>query len=322
MLKKGITLFIVFVVCQCAWAQQPSQYSLYMFNRMAYNPAYAGLDNSLSTTGVFRRQWVNLEGSPTAQHLNLHAPLYFLSSGLGFSLENDELGLERNLAMRVAYNYQLNLNNGILSIGIGGGILQKTLNGSGIRTPEGDYIDGSTINHRDNFLPIGQVAALAPTFEFGIYYKSEQLEIGISTRDIVAQPIEFTDFTIRPIRSFFFTASSSFELNRSLVLRPSVFVKTDILQTQMDFSALFTYNDNITLGTSFRGYSRTTIDALAIIGGLKLNDKTNVFYSYDVSLSQIKLANSGSHEIMLNYNLNKSIGKGRPPKIIYNPRFL
>ncbi len=322
MLKKIVTLFIIFFVCQCAWAQQPSQYSLYMLNQMAYNPAYAGLDNSLSTTGVFRRQWVNLEGSPTSQHFNLHAPLYFLNSGLGFSLENDELGLERNLALRVAYNYQLNLNNGTLAIGIGGGILQKTLNGSGMRTPEGDYIDGSTINHRDNFLPISQATASAPTFEFGIYYKSEQLEIGLSTRDIVAQPIEFTDFTIRPIRSFFFNASMNFELNRSLMLSPSMFVKTDILQTQMDFSALFTYNDNITFGTSLRGYSRTTIDALAIIGGLKVSDKTNVFYSYDVTLSQIKLANAGSHEIMLNYNLNKPIGKGRPPKIIYNPRFL
>ncbi|NJK84494.1 MAG: type IX secretion system membrane protein PorP/SprF [Saprospiraceae bacterium] len=77
MLKIGIISVIILLSSLCVWAQQPSQYSLYMFNRMAYNPAYAGLDNSLSTTGVFRRQWVNLQGSPIAQHLNLHAPLYF-----------------------------------------------------------------------------------------------------------------------------------------------------------------------------------------------------------------------------------------------------
>ncbi|NJK84495.1 MAG: type IX secretion system membrane protein PorP/SprF [Saprospiraceae bacterium] len=142
---------------------------------------------------------------------------------MGVFFGNDELGLERNLALRAAYNYQLTLNNGILAIGIGGGLMQKTLNGAGIRTPDGDYFDGSTINHNDNFLPTGQVAALAPTFEFGVYYKSEQLEIGLSTRDIVEQPIEFEDFIIRPIRSFFFTASGHFELNRALMLHPSVF---------------------------------------------------------------------------------------------------
>jgi hypothetical protein len=39
-------------------------------------------------------------------------------------------------------------------------------------------------------------------------------------------------------------------------------------------------------------------------------------------MSGLQEVTDGSHEVMLNFNLNKPIGKGKPPKIIYNPRFL
>ena len=103
---------------------------------------------------------------------------------------------------------------------------------------------------------------------------------------------------------------------------PSVFVKSDVLETQVDFSAMFSYDDNISLGASFRGYSENTADAVAIIGGLKLSEKIKLYYSYDLILSDINTVSTGSHEIMLNYNLNKNFGKGVPPPIIYNPRNL
>lgn len=323
MLKVPVVILAILFVAGVAYAQQPTQYSLYMFNQMNFNPAYAGLDNSLSATGVFRQQWVDFDNSPTSQNFNVHAPFYFLNSGLGFSLENDELGFERNLSLKGAYNYQLILGNtGILSIGVGGGLLQKTLDGSSLRTPDGDYTDGSIINHNDNLLPLSEVTASAPIIEFGVYFKNEIFEAGFSVRDIAQEPLAFDNFNIVPVTSYFFNAAAHLDLNRSLSLHPSVFFKTDVIQTQMDFSALVTYNDNISIGGSFRGYSANTIDAAAIIAGLNINENLRLFYSYDISLSELNIANTGSHEILINYNLNKAIGKGRPPQIIYNPRFL
>jgi len=112
------------------------------------------------------------------------------------------------------------------------------------------------------------------------------------------------------------------DLANAITFHPSVFVKSDVLETQVDFSALFSYDDNISLGASFRGYSENTADAVAIIGGLKLSDNIRLFYSYDLTLSDINTVSTGSHEIMINYNLNKDFGKGVPPPIIYNPRNL
>ena len=61
---------------------------------------------------------------------------------------------------------------------------------------------------------------------------------------------------------------------------------------------------------------------LAVIGGFKLSENISFVYAYDLSLSKLKNFNNGSHEVMIRYNLNKPIGKGVPPPIIYNPRSL
>ncbi|MEM0992096.1 MAG: type IX secretion system membrane protein PorP/SprF [Bacteroidota bacterium] len=306
-----------------AFAQQPAQYSLHMFNRMAYNPAYAGMDNSLSLTGVFRTQWVNLEGSPTSQHVNVHAPLPFLSSGFGLSFQNDELGAERNLSLTAAYNYQVPVGrSGTLSIGIAGGINQQNLNGAIIRTPDGEYTDGNLINHNDGTLPINAVAGMAPNIAAGIYYKSDVLEVGLAASNLLEQALELPTVN-RPVpRAYFFNASANFDLGSTLSLHPSVFLKSDVLQTQIDFSVMLRYNDNISIGTSFRGYDANSSDALALIGGFRLSEKIRLYYSYDLTLSRLNTVSTGSHEILVNYNLNKEFGKGVPPQIIYNPRAL
>lgn len=321
MLQK--ILSIVFALCLTLSlnAQQATQYSLYMFNKAAYNPAYVGLDNLLTATGVYRKQWVDLEGSPTSQHLNAHLPLSFISSGVGIALQNDQLGVEQTLIPELMYSYQVPLNRkSLLSIGVGLGIIQKTLNGSLIRTPDGEYQDA--FNHRDNLLPRVTENASANTLSAGIYYLSERLEVGFSTKDILQQKINLNSNSLTPIRTYFFSAIANFDIGRDLKLQPSVFVKSDVLQTQIDFSALLHYNDNILLGASFRGYSPTTIDAASVIGGWQLAENTRIVYSYDITLSNLRNVSSGVHEVLITYTLNKQIGKGVPPPIIYNPRFL
>ena len=314
---------ILFALCLAAslQAQQATQYSLYMFNKVAYNPAYVGLDNLLTITGVYRKQWVDLPGSPTSQHFNAHLPLSFISSGLGLAIQNDQIGVQQIFLPELMYSYQVPLSRkSLLSVGLGLGMIQKTLNGTLIRTPDGDYQD--TFTHRDDLLPISSENANASTLSAGIYYLSDRLEIGFSTKDILQQKVTFNTTTITPIRSYFFSALANFDLGRKLRLQPSVFLKSDVLQTQIDFSALLHYNDNILLGASFRGYNPTTIDAASIIGGWQLAENTRIIYSYDLTLSNLRNVSSGVHEILLTYTLNKAIGKGVPPPIIYNPRFL
>jgi len=325
-MKQPYTLLAValsMALCLPLSGQQPGHYSLYFMNKAHWNPAYAGLDNSLSITGGFRTQWVGLDGNPTSQNLNLHMPLYISSGGIGINIENDELGAQRRTAATLAYNYQMRLGRGILSIGLAGGVVQGALDGSRLRAPEGTYdTENNIFLHNDDLLPLTTETTIVPTFNAGIYYQSEKMEIGLSSQNITEASADFTTVSIQLKRNYFAIFDFHFDLGSSLSLHPSAFVRSDFIQTQTDVSLRVQYNDNIFLGGSFRGYNSDSIDAVAIIAGFKLSEKFTFAYAYDLTLSDLNLVSNGSHEIMLNYNLNKAIGQGRPPNIIYNPRSL
>lgn len=323
-MKQIFTLLALAAGVSLAFGQQPAQYSLFMMNKLNWNPAYAGLDNSLSATGIYRAQWVGLEGNPITQNVNVHLPLYVFSSGIGVNLENDELGAERRTTGTVSYNYQLPVGRrGLLAIGLSAGLAQRTLDGSRLRTPEGDYdIDASVIIHNDDLLPISQINATATTFGAGLYYYSERFEAGLAVRNLSEPTVDLDAISLQLKRAFFFNAGGHFDLGGSLSLHPALLVRSDLAQTQTDVAAIFRYNDNIFGGASFRGYNSDNIDAVAFIAGFRLNENITLAYAYDLTLSTLNQVSNGSHEVMINYNLNQRLGTGRPPKVIYNPRTL
>ena len=294
-----------------------------MFNKFSFNPAYAGLDNAVSITGVYRKQWAGLTNSPNTQNISAHMPLYILSGGIGINVENESLGLEQNLLATLSYNFQLPVGKiGVLAIGASGGIFQKTLDGSRILTPEGQYNE-LTINHNDNLpLPTTNVSELTPTFNAGIYFQTETFEAGLSATHILEPVISGTTLSAKISRNYFFNAAYQFDLLRSITVHPSILIKTDLIETQMEASVLFEYNENIFVGGSFRGYNTNTIDAASLIVGIRLSEKLKVAYAYDFTLSDLSLVSTGSHEILLNYQFGEGIGKGKLPKIIFNPRYI
>ena len=310
-----------------AFGQQNGQYSLYMLNKYQFNSAYAGLDNSLSLTGVFRSQWLGLEGSPSMQNVNAHMPLYYLRGGIGLNIENMNIGAQQNLSATMSYSYHMPVGDeGILSIGAGGGFFQKTIDGSKLRTPDGDYQENiPVINHNDPFLSEISQNAITPIFNAGIYFQTERLEIGASATNLIEPDVSIMlddNVNIQLKRHYLLSLAYNWELGNSLSVQPSMMVKSDLQETQVEISTIIEYNDNIFGGVAFRGYNKNTIDAATFLAGTKLSEKITLAYSYDLTLSSYNSVSRGSHEILINYNLNKKIGAGIPPRIIHNPRFL
>ncbi len=318
-----IPLFVLLGIVKME-AQQPAQYSLYMLNQYHHNIAYAGMDDYLSATGVFRKQWLGLEGSPITQNINVHLPWQYMSGGVGLSIENDILGAERNTSVRLSYNYIARLSaNTRLSLGVGGGIIQKALDGSKLLAPEGNY-EGTTINHNDDLIPLGLQTALAPTTSVALYLNTKSLQIGIAANNLTEPYINYEsgiNTEIQLKRNYTAYAAYKFNISDGLAFQPSFLSRSDFVETQMDFSVLATLNDNIFAGTSFRGYNQNTIDALIIFAGLNITPKIRLAYAYDLPLSALSNYHTGSHEVMINYNLKKEIGGMIPAKTIYNPRY-
>ncbi len=324
-MKYFFTLLIILNISFAASSQQLGQYTMYMLNNYRSNVAYAGLDNSLSATGVFRGQWVGLEGSPTMQNVNVHMPMYYIKGAVGLNIENITLGAEQNLSATISYAYHKPVgDNGILSFGAGGGIYQKSLDGSILRTPGGNYDENiPVINHNDLLLTEGKQGAITPIFNAGVYFQTEKIEIGASANNIIEPKINLNDnINFQLKRHYLLTLAYNWNMSNLLSIQPTIIAKSDLIETQIEISTIVTYNDNIFGGATFRGYSKNTIDAAAFIAGIKLSEKITLAYSYDLTLSPYNSVSNGSHEILINYNLNKKIGAGVPPRIIHNPRFL
>lgn len=321
-MKRTFLIIASTFFAQFLLSQQLPQYSLEILDPFSANPAYAGLQPSLIMTATIRSQWVGLPGQPRTQQVNAHMPLYIFSSGIGIKVENETLGAEQGIKGMLAYDYQLYLGDGILSGGFSAGLVSRSLDGSKLLTPEGTYNEPGNFTHNDDILPTTNISLTIPTVNLGFYYQTEKLEGGIAIQNLNEGSSTQDGVGLKLVRHYYMNAAAHLELNSTLSLHPSISVRTDAREMQTYLSCLVNYNGNIFGGTSFRGYSAKTIDALVLMGGFTLNEKLRVAYAYDLSLSKLRNASSGSHEIQITYNLDQSIGKGRLPKIIYNPRHL
>ena len=112
-----ITLFIL--VGTGMKAQQDAQTSMYFFNPLQFNPAYAG---SRGTKSIFlsqRSQWVGLEGAPRTNALSYHSPIGSSNLGFGLSFMNDAIGPVQENLISLDMSYSINTStNYKLSFGL------------------------------------------------------------------------------------------------------------------------------------------------------------------------------------------------------------
>ena len=84
-----------------AFAQSDQHYTMFMYNKLLYNPAYAGSRDVLSANGVYRDQWTGINGAPKTMNIAVDAPVgNYMSSfrkvAVGISINNEKLGVENN----------------------------------------------------------------------------------------------------------------------------------------------------------------------------------------------------------------------------------
>ncbi len=320
-LRNIIISGFVFLSTVAAVAQQPMQQSQYMFNKYQMNSAYAGFDYSLSITGVYRSQWNEFVTAPISQNINAHLPMYLLNGGIGINVVNEQIGYFNNTMGVVSYNYVYESSLGLFSGGLKLGFMQSTLNGSALRSPDGIY-EGSIFNHNDQVLSENSNIGIGVQYGAGVYFIGDFFEAGFSVSELPSHTISINDTKVELVPYINFYVETEIMLNDELSLSPSMLIRTDLKETQTDISVIAKLTGNIFGGIGLRGYSSRTIDAGVLIAGWRFNENYKLSYAYDIGLSALRSSHEGTHEILLNYNLNKLIKAGLPPKIIYNPRFL
>ena len=313
-----ITLFTFGI----GYTQQATFYSLFHSNLYNSHTAYAGFDKSLSINFHLRNQWNGLEGGVQSQSINAHLPLYIINGGVGIQAQRDVSGPLQSVAGVLSYNYVQNYPIGALSFGASLGLGQISLDGEELRTPDGIYDQGG-IDHRDEDLPIEKVSGPFVNAGASVFFVRNNLKLGASVGNILAQEVTLgNNFGFGTSRHFSISGLYEYKILEDLAMTGHIQLMSDASQTQLQIGAHVTYENNISAGAAFRGYSASSTDALILTTGIRINRQFTLFYAYDVLISELNaISINNTHEFALNYNLNELIRTGLPPKVIYNPRF-
>ncbi len=282
------------------YAQQDPQYSMYMFNPLSINPAFAGSRDALSVTMLGRKQWVNIDGAPETGSLTLHTPLKRENIALGFSAIYDKIGPTQTTSFYADVAYRLPLNNSILAFGLKGGLDLYTANFSGLIVNDPNDPLYTTPIQND---PL-------PNFGIGAYWYSKKSYVGLSAPKVLQNTLKGEDLVTRPEparqnRHFFLTAGHTFDISSTIELVPSIIVKAvQDAPISMDFNLNFLFYEKLWIGGGYRAGDAVVANIM-----YHFSPVFRAGYAYDYTVSDLGSYNTGSHEIMLNYDLD-FLGKG------------
>ncbi len=307
-MKKIVLAFALFAFWGLgAKAQQMARYSEYMFNQLVFNPGYTGSTEGLSITGIGRKQWVNIKGAPSSVALSAHSPLGEEKKiGVGGFFEYDEIGVHKKTDFFVTYSYKFLMGENRLSIGVDAGLSMLQSNFSQLTGNELIELGSDLIYAQD-------MRRMMPNFGLGLYfYRPNRYYIGASAPQLLESKlrdgIESIDKIAHIYRHYYFTAGGILG-NKNFRVRPSVLVKAVPVgaPTQTDLSLMFLIQDAFWLGGSYRmafgGGQSFESESLDFIAAFQLKNGLRIGYAYDLTLTELSNYTSGSHEIMIGYDL-------------------
>ncbi|MDM1405932.1 type IX secretion system membrane protein PorP/SprF [Myroides marinus] len=290
---KRIGISLLTIGCfQTMQAQQDPQYTQYMYNTNMVNPAYAGSRGSLNVFGMYRTQWVGLDGAPKTANVSVSTPLGESGLGLGVNFTNDRLGAmdENNISVDLAYAIDLN-EDYKLAFGI-----KTTANLLNV-----DYTKLNIHNPTDPNSQENIKNKFNPNIGAGLYMYSDKAYVGLSVPNFLTTD-RYDDNDITTMRQkmhFYLMGGYVFELGRDVLFKPAALVKAvSGAPLQVDLTANFLLYEKFTLGAAYRWDA--SVSALA---GFQVNENLFVGYAYDFDTTSLRHYDSGSHEIFLRFEL-------------------
>ncbi len=296
-------------------AQQLPQYTQYMFNKIAYNPGYAGAGNGICVGGLIRQQWVGFKATdkngntvdvaPETYVVSIHSPIKALRGGLGATIIQDQIAFQKNITVNLMYAYQTTMGAGDLGVGLQLSIFNNTVDFSKYEPLiSGDPLLNNKAEESDMIFDAG----------IGLYYRvPDNYYLGLSVLQLAqSKKPDGTGAHLRRQINLSGGYEFAFPNTPGIDVLPSVMIKTDGTSVQYDLSTLIRYKEQLWGGLSYR-----IQDAIAVIIGFEYKN-FNIGYSYDINTSSI--GSFGSHEIRLGYCFKIEVDKIK--KVYRNTRFL
>lgn len=284
-------------------AQQLPQYTQYMLNEMAINPAAAGREDYTDVRSNNRYQWVGITDSPRTYMLTANGPIKGKNMGLGMHLYTDIVGPTRRTGLNFAYAYHIKVDEEtFVSLGLSAGILQWGIDGHKlILRDEGDA----------NLLQSYRTA-IVPDFGTGVYfYKKNRFYFGVSAPQIYQAPIKIyndSPSNSKIVTHFNINGAYKFDIGDDFKVEPSLLMKyAKPAPLVIDLSVRAIYQDQVWLGAGYRSWivNGVNSEAFTALVGYMYKDYLMFGYSYDFCTTNIKKYSTGTHEVMLGLRFSR-----------------
>lgn len=333
--RKTLLVILMIVGFSCVGiAQQEAQYTQYMFNRLVYNPGYAGSSGSIALSAMYRNQWIGLTldapttdvksgSAPVNYFFSFDMPVKFLHGGLGLSAYVDQIGYRQNTNLCLDYAFRMFWGAGNLSAGIEAGLLNTTLDGSQLRGSDDlpGQIGASGSSAGDPLLTGKEESDMLFDVSVGLYYQVPGVYyVGLSAKNLLAAKSATLNY--QNARTFYLMGGYDYALplDPSFKLKPSAMLKTaNFSDFQGEVSCLLEYQSAVWGGLTYR-----VQDAVCFLAGIQWK-KLRIGAAYDLTTSKLggfKYTRSmGSLELYLRFCF-KVIIPEKPTTHYRNTRYI
>jgi type IX secretion system PorP/SprF family membrane protein len=306
------------------YAQQDPNYSMYMFNGLFINPAYAGSQEVVSLMAIYRDQWVGVSGAPQTANLSVHTPLKQDQYALGLVVSNDRIGLANTFNFTPSFAYRLKIKKSRLCFGVQASFAYYYENNTAAA------LASQTTGGPSDIAFAGTTRLFVPNFGFGIYAYGKRYFAGISVPHLLPTNLAgqlgiatSNALVSRMYNAYIATGGYVFGNDVSIVkFRPTVLImyQQGLYKNipMIDISPALLFIDRIWFGVTYRTGGNFTYGGQAIAPFLqvKITPQLQAGYSYDAELSALNHFTSGTHEIMLGYDFSYNKKRFVTPRYI------
>jgi len=300
--RKIVILLVLATVGTRVCAQYDPSFSHYFDMETSFNPAAVGKRAVINVTGAYALSMAGFKGNPKTAYVSADLPFYAMKTyhGVGVMLLNDQIGAFSHQRLEAQYAVKLRLFGGTMSVGVQGGLLSESLDGSKI-----DLDDSS-----DPAFASSKVDGNTLDLAAGLYYTRGDLYVGMSAQHLTAPLIRLGERNeLQVDRTYYLTGGYNIRLrNPFLSVQPSFLVRSDMVSWRGDVTGRLTYKHDekmMYLGVTYSPKTSVT----ALIGGQFHG--IVVGYSYEFYTSGISAIN-GSHELFIGYQQDINlVKKGR-----------
>lgn len=314
--KRYCLLLFICLQSLGIYAQSDQHYTMFMYNKLLYNPAYAGSRDMASVNVNYRKQWSAISGAPQTLNCSFDAPVGnymkpFRHVAVGFTVANEKAGVEDNTAIRGYYAYRIRFSKSVLSLGLSGGINLYSAR----------YSDLSLANTNDPNFTNNIKNEMLPNFGAGVYWSGENFYCGASVPNLLQNDFDKNEIKVGPniaqqVRGYYLGGGYVFTVSDVIKLEPQLLTRYAVdnihkLPFNCDINLSAIAYDRLLLGATYR-----TDKSVEGVVHFQVTKNLNVGYAYDYIMSGLNGYSGGTHEFVVGYDFVKDYSRFLTPRFI------